>query len=324
MNNNWAEWLKKYNNNKDKKYLDHIGNLVLTFASLKPTDNLLDIGTGLGFLGFKAYGKLKDKGKVVAIDSDENCIYECRKYMKENNISTGYELYNMDLLDNALPSNSFDVVISRSVIMHIIDKQKAIDEIYRLLKKDGRISLFEPTHYPKLERICNFLNPDKVTTFYKLKEIEEKLRNDSNDPVTNWDIKSLKKILNQAGFSDIKVFSSAYYDYWKWTEKNINTFDEYISRICFPFHKSTKDKFLKYISEEEFNIFLEETKKELLNKYFYQKAILHYIIALKKPSLYSKLNFMITGFIYSLTFGIGNVIRDIGFNIKWHFLSKVK
>lgn len=322
MYQNWAEWLKKYKNNKDTKYLNQVSNLVLTFASLKSTDHLLDIGTGLGRLGFKAYEKLKDKGKVTAIDSDENCITECKKYIEENNISTNYEIYNMDLLNNSLPQNSFDVAVSRSVIMHILDKQKAFYEIYKLLKNDGRISLFEPTFYHKTERICDFLNPDKITNFKKMKEIEEKIRNDFNDPITNCDIKSLKNIIKNAGFSDIKIFSSSCYDCWKWTKENIDEVDEYISRVCFPFHTSTKDKFLKYLSEEEFNAFLQEIKNELLNKYFYQKAILHYIIATKKPSFSSKLNFFITGFIYGLIFGISDIIKNIIFKTKWIYLSK--
>lgn len=325
MSKNWAEWLKGYKDDKNTKIdLNHIGNLVLEFASLKPTDHLLDIGTGLGLLGFKAYKKLKSNGKVVAIDSDESCIVECRKYIEENNISANYELYNMDLLTNSLQPHSFDVAVSRSVIMHIVDKQKAINEVYRLLKNNGKLSLFEPIHYPKTERIYKFLRPNKITNFYKFKEIEEKFRNDSNDPIANWDIQSLKKMLYNAGFSDIKVFSSTFYDCWKWTEKNINTFDEYISRSCFPFHTSTKNKFLQYVTEEDFNIFLEEAKRELLNKYFYQVANEQYIIALKSPSLYSKLNFMLTGFVYGLIFGFSNVIINIIFKFKWFYLSKIK
>lgn len=325
MSKNWAEWLKGYKDDKNTKIdLNHISNMVLEFAALKSTDHILDVGTGLGLLGFKAYKKLKDKGKVVAIDSDENCISECRKYVEENDISANYEIYNMDLLTNSLPPNSFDVAVSRSVIMHIIDKQKAINETYRLLKNNGRISLFECTFYSKSERICTFLNPNNITNFERIKDIEEQIRNDPNDPLTNSDIKSLEKSIKNAGFSDIKIFSIAEYDYWKYTKKNISTFDEYITREDLPLHISTKNKLLKYLSEEEFNVFLKEAKENLINKYFYQKNVCHYIIALKNPSLYSKLNFMITGFVYGLIFGFRNAIRAIGFSIKWFYLSKVK
>lgn len=323
MHKNWAEWLKSIN--KDKKariHLSKVSNTILKLADIKPTDHLLDIGTGLGLLGFKAYEKLKTKGKVVAIDIDPNCVIECQKYLEENKIYTNYELHNIDLTNNSLPSKSFDVAVSRSVIMHILDKQKAISEIYRLLRNDGRLSLFEPTFYLKTERLCNFINPSNITNFKKIKEIEEKFRNDPNDPVTNYDVKSLKSIIKNSGFSDVKIFSSSYYDYWRWTKDNIDNIDEYISRVCFPLHTSTREKFLKYLSEDEFNIFLQELKTELVNKYFYQKAVLNYIIALKNPSIFSRLNFLLVGIIYGTIFGFSNLITNVQFFTKWFYLSR--
>lgn len=322
MRNNWANWLIMVMKDKEPRAdLVHIRNLVVEFASLKPTDHLLDIGTGLGFVGFKAYEKLREKGKIVAIDSEVGCIAECQKYIEENNIDKNYILYEMDLLDNSLPVKSFDVITSRSVIMHIKDKQKAFNKIYRLLKDNGRLSIYEPVHPRKTERFYKYLKPKKVTNFKKMRQIEDLIRNDSNDHLTNYDSKSIKSNLQYAGFSDIKIFSYPEYNYWKWIPEHIDQIYEYFTKESFPYCVPLKDKYLEYISEEEFNNYVKEIKNELLNKHFYQYAVNNYIIALKNPSIASRLNFLIMGIVYGLIFGIIAFFRRIKFYLTWWMIG---
>lgn len=324
MKKNWAKWLMEVRlENNPRVGLEHIRNLILTFASLNPTDNLLDIGTGLGLLGFKAYDQLKKQGKVVAIDNDPNCISECLKYIEENKISANYELHNMDLINNSLPAKSFDVVVSRSVIMHIKDKQRAFNEIYRLLKNNGKLSIYEPFHFSKTRRFHKFLNPKITPNFKKYYETEEAVRNDLNDPLTNYDIQSLKQNLKKAGFSDIKIFSYPMFEYWKCTNEHFNRIEEYLSNSNLPLHVSLKDKFLKFMSEDEFNQYLSEIKNQLFNKFSYIIVQGNYILALKNPSIISKLNFWIIGIIYGIIFDITNIIGKIIFHIRWFYLSSL-
>lgn len=324
MERNWAKWLKEQQYETTHLFLElsHIRDRVLTFASLKPTDYLLDIGTGLGRLSFKAYEKLKTKGKVVAIDKDSNCIAECQKYIQEQNIYNNFELYNMDLIDNSLPSESFDVVVSRSVIMHIKDKQRAFNEIYMLLKNNGRISLYEPILHTKLDRLYKFLNPQNITNYETFRMIENAVRNDIDDSLTNYDIHSLTTNLKDAGFSDIKIFSHTLYDYFKFTKEYIEEIDTYFLKDSLPQHISLKNKFLKYISETEFNNYLDEVKEDIPNKYLYQNAIEYYILALKNPSIIQKINFTITGIVYGIILNFIHIAKRISFYLKWYYLSQ--
>ncbi len=45
---------------------------------------------------------------------------------------------------NGVPSDFFDLVTTRSVLIFVSDKRKAFAEFHRVLKPGGRISLFEP------------------------------------------------------------------------------------------------------------------------------------------------------------------------------------
>ena len=144
----WAQWLKQsrfsYLNEEQKeqtlRWLSLVRDKVLSRANLKPEDILIDIGTGTGLLSFGVYDILKGTGKVIASDGYQDCLDECKKIAEACNITEGFEFLLSNAQDIKLPDNSVDVVVMRSVLVHIVDKLRAIREFYRILKPEGRIS----------------------------------------------------------------------------------------------------------------------------------------------------------------------------------------
>ena len=59
---NWTEWLHKNRFagqtpemiEQTTKWLEAVRDVILVYADIKPTDTVLDIGTGTGLLAFKA------------------------------------------------------------------------------------------------------------------------------------------------------------------------------------------------------------------------------------------------------------------------------
>ena len=51
-----------------------------------------------------------------------------------------------DALHIPLASQSVDVVMTRSVLIYLADKQAGVRELYRVLRPKGRASIFEPIH----------------------------------------------------------------------------------------------------------------------------------------------------------------------------------
>ena len=147
----WSEWLNNtrfsgasYSEKEQMMSgLNKIKNTILERARLNPNDVLLDIGTGLGLLSFGAYEILKGTGKVIASDAFIDCIEECRKIARELGIENEIEFLQTDATDIKLPDSSVDAVVVRSVLVHILDKPKAINEFFRVLRPGGRISAYE-------------------------------------------------------------------------------------------------------------------------------------------------------------------------------------
>ena len=132
-----------------KKELDNVpeeavlglgcGNPV-ALAGLKQGEVVLDLGSGAGIDVFLASRKVGASGKVIGVDMTKDMIKRSDALGKER----GYTNVEFRLGEiEALPveDDSVDVVISNCVINLCPDKKKAFSEIYRVLKKNGRLMI---------------------------------------------------------------------------------------------------------------------------------------------------------------------------------------
>jgi len=112
----------------------------IDLASLKTGEFVLDLGSGGGIDCFLASAKVGPSGKVFGVDMTEEMIKLARKNAQARNI-TNVQFILGDIENLPLEDNFFDVVISNCVINLVPDKQKALNEIFRVLKPGGRIAI---------------------------------------------------------------------------------------------------------------------------------------------------------------------------------------
>ncbi|MDP6642287.1 MAG: class I SAM-dependent methyltransferase [Candidatus Nanoarchaeia archaeon] len=120
--------------------------------------NILDVGCASGY--FTVH--FKDKAKnVYGVDIKKDLIDEAKKKYKDIN----FKLIKSEKLP--FKANMFDVVLLLDVLEHVNNDKLMIDEIYRVLKKDGLLILSVPH-----KGLLTFLDPDnlKITmpSLYKL------------------------------------------------------------------------------------------------------------------------------------------------------------
>ena len=70
-------------------------------------------------------------GEVTSLEYDKYCC----EFLKEK---TGIEAINASLTELPFSDNSFDLVCAFDVIEHIEDHEKAVDEIFRVLKPKAK------------------------------------------------------------------------------------------------------------------------------------------------------------------------------------------
>jgi arsenite methyltransferase len=110
------------------------------YANIKPGDTVVDLGSGAGNDCFVARALAGESGKVIGIDMTEEMISKART----NNIKLGFnnvEFRLGDIESMPLPDDLADVVISNCVLNLVPDKEKAFNEIFRILKPAGHLSV---------------------------------------------------------------------------------------------------------------------------------------------------------------------------------------
>src|SRR3989475_3163039 len=115
-------------------YGDEVREAVLNAAHGSPSDIVLDVGAGTGFLTEAA---AKIAAKVIAVDLSRGMSEEAIAKMGKGNVE--FRIGNVESMP--LQDSSVDAVISNMVLHHCPHPEIAISEISRVLKPGGRIGI---------------------------------------------------------------------------------------------------------------------------------------------------------------------------------------
>jgi ubiquinone/menaquinone biosynthesis C-methylase UbiE len=172
-------WDKRFHTPKLSSFL---GKLVLQFG-LEQGQNILDVGTGTGVLIPYLIRAVGLEGSVTAVDYSEKMIQVCKKkHLHLKNVSI--KLGNIE--ETAFPTESFDTVICFGVFPHLENKKKALRNINRILKPDGKLII---AHALSSEELKAHHNNASSTVMHDVLPEETEM----------------KKLLEQTGFTRISI-----------------------------------------------------------------------------------------------------------------------
>jgi len=110
------------------------------FAKIRKGDTVIDLGSGAGNDCFVARALTGETGNVIGIDMTEAMIEKARL----NAAKLGFKNVEFrfgDIENMPVENNTADVIISNCVLNLVPDKVKAFNEIYRILKPGGHLSV---------------------------------------------------------------------------------------------------------------------------------------------------------------------------------------
>ena len=116
---------------------------ILSFLDLKTEMNVLDLGTGTGFLAFPI-AENNPSIRVVGLDIVGKTLERNAMAAKEKNLNN-IKFIAYDGIDFPFEDESFDMVISRYALHHFPDIKHTFKEISRVIKSGGRFFLCDPS-----------------------------------------------------------------------------------------------------------------------------------------------------------------------------------
>lgn len=107
----------------------------------------LDVGTGTGDLVFEM---VHQSANVIVdgIDPSEQMLEIARRKAEKRGLGDAVNFFNADALDLPMESNTYDGIVSGFCFRNIERRQKALEEMLRVLKPGGLLVILEAT-YPQ-------------------------------------------------------------------------------------------------------------------------------------------------------------------------------
>ena len=282
---NWTQWLKKNRFagqtpemiEQTTRWLEAVRDVVLVYAEIQPYETVIDIGCGTGLLAFKALELQECKGDVIFSDMFQDCLDDCKQFLDKQGIKEGYELLKCPAEHIALPMSTVHKALMRSVLVHIINKQPVINEIYRILKPSGKFCAFEPIIRSNT-RFWEILDPAHIDKYEDFKRVENEIMDNPMDSLCNFDENTIRTNLEIAGFSipEVKLqeVASGYV-------VQPNMVSEWFSNPPSPSQPSAKERFLRYFDYPTVEKYIMQVDEYLVGKHISLKSNAIFINATK-------------------------------------------
>ncbi len=211
----WASWLLERRSGGDpaaaelvRKDLHPVRDRVLDAARLGSRDRLLDVGCGDGLIALGALER--GAAEVIFSDVSQDLLDACRQLAAELGAVDRCRFVRAPAEDlGELADGCVEAVTTRSVLIFVQDKARALREFWRVLAPGGRMSLFEPVNR-------YFCDPDgRFPPTYDVGPVEDLAERVSSayrqvnlpgvSPMMDFDERGLLTAAERAGFPEVHV-----------------------------------------------------------------------------------------------------------------------
>ena len=267
---NWSTWLKKTRFSymseiqvqQTLNWLINIRNEVIALTNIQKGDKIADFGCGSGLLGFGILEKFQDNVELIFSDKFQDCLDECSNILKTIETPYNVKFLQSDISDIKLENDYLDYAMTRSVLVHVREKQPIFNELYRVLKSGGYYCAFEPI-ISQNTRYYELLLPNEISDYFEFKKAEKEFMENKNDPLVNFNAQSLEENMKEAGFSNISVDIQIVASKYSPTKEAIASW--FVAPPA-PDQKTMKERFLEYFEEKKVDNFILEVQNALSNK----------------------------------------------------------
>jgi ubiquinone/menaquinone biosynthesis C-methylase UbiE len=197
--------------------------LALEFLDYLPLQSgaaILDVACGTGIVARLAAERTGPEGTVAGVDIDPSMIEVARDHTPPNT-SIDWHVGNVEDMP-FIENESFDWVVCQQGFQYFPDKVRALKEIHRVLKSNGRVAIFvarsvdpenQPYQWAEAEALRKHVSD----------EAGEKLR--KLVPFYDGNEEDLHTLISEAGFEDVRIQNIVHIRYREDPEKFVTEED---------------------------------------------------------------------------------------------------
>lgn len=154
-------WAYLYDVTPLKPWLQYIQKRIANSLPLHNNQKILDVGCGTGDALW--YLSRKTNAHLYGIDISENMLSKARKRLGGK---ATLALKNIE--DTGFKGNTFDIIISTEAFHHFPDPGNAVQEMHRILKKNGELIIADVNfHSNAIHKLFRILEPGNVKLYSK-------------------------------------------------------------------------------------------------------------------------------------------------------------
>lgn len=167
---------------KHSSYISRVES-TLNLLSKLSGETVLDVGCGVGLLDVLI------NENVVSLDISKEDLLELKKIKK-------YGIVRGDACVLPFKKDTFDIIMCTQVLQYVSSPYKALVEMNRVLKEEGRLILFLPNNH-SLFRIWNLVRHNNVIKIFLHLKAEPELN--------KFTLRQINNLINKSGFTVEKI-----------------------------------------------------------------------------------------------------------------------
>ncbi|KAF6166312.1 hypothetical protein GIB67_038172 [Kingdonia uniflora] len=184
--------------------------MAVSWSGAKKGDCVLDLCCGSGDLAFLLSEKIGIEGKVTGLDfsNDQLVVASSRQNLLGKACYKNIVWVEGDALDLPFPDLYFDAITIGYGLRNVVDKPKAMEEMFRVLKPGSKASVldFNKSLHPLTTSVQEWMIDNvvvRVASGYGLAKEYRYLKSSISEFLTG---KQLEKLALEVGFSDAKYY----------------------------------------------------------------------------------------------------------------------
>lgn len=181
--------------------------ITIEYSSVRKGQKVLDLAGGTGDLAAKFSQIVGDNGLVVLADINESMLKVGRDKLRDKGLFNNIEYVQANAEELPFADNYFDCITISFGLRNVTDKQKALQSMWRVLKPCGRLLIleFSKPQYQILNKAYDLYSFTMLPLMGKIVANDaDSYRYLAESIRMHPDQKTLKKMMEDAGFVDVK------------------------------------------------------------------------------------------------------------------------